>query len=216
MVNEIRIYVEGGGDQRDTKVRLREGFGLFLGELKALARQQRIGWNVIACGSRESAYEDFCTALETHPEAFNVLLVDAEESFENDSERWAHLNKIDNWTCPAEAGEDHCFLMAQCMETWLLTDRENLQRYYKDCLTASSLPRNAKLENVEKDKVLTSLENATKSCKNSYHKTRHGFDILGKTDPQKARKAASNCKLMFEVLADKLGGRLTEDNNIIL
>ncbi|HMY76172.1 MAG TPA: hypothetical protein PLQ88_30420, partial [Blastocatellia bacterium] len=43
-----------------------------------MARQKRIHFNLIPCGTRRKAYESFLTALGTHPSAFNVLLVDSE------------------------------------------------------------------------------------------------------------------------------------------
>lgn len=82
MVSEIALYVEGGGNSRQTKDKLREGFGEFLTELRALARSKRIGWRIVACGSRNEAYDDFCTAMRQNPDAFNVLLVDSEDGME--------------------------------------------------------------------------------------------------------------------------------------
>ena len=79
MVTEIAIYVEGDGDQRDIKDRLREGFGEFLSELRDIARRKKIRWKIVACSGREEAYRDFCTAMAQNPQAFNVLVVDAEE-----------------------------------------------------------------------------------------------------------------------------------------
>ena len=35
MVNEIRIYAEGGGDGKDTKATIRCGFGEFLSGIRA-------------------------------------------------------------------------------------------------------------------------------------------------------------------------------------
>ena len=78
MVNEVRIYAEGGGAGKDTKAAIRRGFGEFLRQLRTLARERRIRWNIIACGPRNAAFDAFKTALRTHTTAFNVLLVDAE------------------------------------------------------------------------------------------------------------------------------------------
>jgi len=62
VVNEIRIYIEGGGDQRSGKAAIQEGFSKFLLPLKEVARQQRIRWSVIACGARNAAQDAFQTA----------------------------------------------------------------------------------------------------------------------------------------------------------
>jgi hypothetical protein len=50
-VKEIRIYLEGGGGAQ-TKARLRIAFGQFLEPLQIVAREKRIRWQIIACGSR--------------------------------------------------------------------------------------------------------------------------------------------------------------------
>jgi len=73
MVTEIRIYIEGGGSRSSSKTALRQGFSSFLKEIKDCARVNRVGWNLIACGSRNEAYSDFKNALVTHINAFNVL-----------------------------------------------------------------------------------------------------------------------------------------------
>jgi hypothetical protein len=75
---EIRIYVEGGGDQRAGKDALQRGISQFLNPIREMARKKRISFRVIACGSRNSAFGDFDYALRSHPEAINILLIDAE------------------------------------------------------------------------------------------------------------------------------------------
>jgi hypothetical protein len=74
VVSEIRIYVEGGGEGSQTKAAVREGFQRFLQDVVIAARSQRVKWHIIACGPRQAAVENFLIAIDTHPEAFNVLL----------------------------------------------------------------------------------------------------------------------------------------------
>ena len=52
MVSEVRVYVEGGGEGKETKASIRRGFGMFLGHLRNIAREQRIRWQIIACLQR--------------------------------------------------------------------------------------------------------------------------------------------------------------------
>jgi hypothetical protein len=40
MVKEIRIYIEGGGDDRDTKRQIRQGFSGFLKDLVQIGAEQ--------------------------------------------------------------------------------------------------------------------------------------------------------------------------------
>jgi hypothetical protein len=91
MVSEIRIYAEGGGNKADTKARFREGLSMFLGGLRLQARSKSIHWNITVCGGRDQAYDRFLTALQQHPGAFNVLLVDAEGAVAAAHGPWQHL-----------------------------------------------------------------------------------------------------------------------------
>jgi hypothetical protein len=95
MVSEIRIYVEGGGDGSESKAAIRQGFGQFLDPLRQLARSRRIRWQVVACGGRNSAFDDFKTALGSHEDAFNLLLVDSEAPVSQPP--WDHLLVRDGW-----------------------------------------------------------------------------------------------------------------------
>ncbi|WP_242034189.1 hypothetical protein [Richelia sinica] len=65
MVKEIRIYIEGGGDSKDTKKWLRAGFSNLFKSLSDLARTHKIRWNIIICGTRNHALRDFKNALKS-------------------------------------------------------------------------------------------------------------------------------------------------------
>jgi hypothetical protein len=73
VVSEIRLYVEGGGEGNQTKAAVREGFQRFLQDVVRAARIQKVRWQIVACGPRQAAFENFMLALDTHPDAFNVL-----------------------------------------------------------------------------------------------------------------------------------------------
>jgi hypothetical protein len=107
MVKEIRIYIEGGGDDRDTKRQMRQGFSGFLKDLVQIARSKRIKWDIIVCGSRNNAFSSFKNALEDYPDAFNVLLVDSEGIVKQ--RPWTHLKSRDNWDSPS-VNDTHCYL----------------------------------------------------------------------------------------------------------
>ncbi len=127
MVGEIRIYVEGGGDQRFGKAAVREGFSKFLSSLNEMARERRIHWYVVACGSRQSTFDAFEIASRQHRDAFNVLLVDAEGPVTQPP--WEHLQDRDHWLTQG-IPDDHCHLMVQTMEAWLVADLDALRRFY--------------------------------------------------------------------------------------
>ena len=67
MTREIRLYIEGGGDQKDTKGRLRTAFGTFLKEIKDRARSSRMQWTITVCGGRSATFDDFRLACGPTP-----------------------------------------------------------------------------------------------------------------------------------------------------
>jgi hypothetical protein len=217
LVTEINLFIEGGGDSKSTKAKLREGFGEFLIELHEIARNKRIRWKIVACGGREAAFDDFCTALKASPAVFNVLLVDSEASLVtakgNKNPHWAHLKLRDKWDCPPSVNDAHCFLMEQSMETWLIADKKNLEIFYGQGFNVNSLPKTKDIEAIDKVALMNALEAATTKTKTkgAYHKTKHGFDILAKADPKVVRKAASHCKRLFENLLEEMGAKLIDE-----
>ena len=126
-MKEIRIYVEGGGQDNTTRRRIRLGFNEFLRSLRDLARAQGVHWEVIPSGPRNKALESFKRALKTYPNAFNILLVDSEDKVTQP--RWEHLRQRDHWQVP-DLPEEHCHFMVCTTEAWLVADAEALEAYY--------------------------------------------------------------------------------------
>jgi len=60
MVN-VKLYVEGGGDSSYLHKACRKGFRKFL-EAAGLKRECKL--SIVACGSRNKAYERYCTAIK--------------------------------------------------------------------------------------------------------------------------------------------------------
>lgn len=73
MVTEIRLYIEGGGNTKNTKALLRSGFSQFFQSFITKARDRKIRWNITVCGSRNDTYRDFTNALIDYPDACNLL-----------------------------------------------------------------------------------------------------------------------------------------------
>ena len=198
MVTEIRIYAEGGGNDNPSRRTFRTGLNQFLQPLCQLARAERIRWQVIPCGSRGVTFRDFKTALRTHPDALNVLLVDSEE--EVTLSPLHHLEKRDGWKTSGLL-EDQCHLMVRCMESWLLADPAALVEFYGQGFRPAALPKSRDVETVAKDKVAAALEHATRETqKGRYHKIRHGPDLLGRLDAARVRQRAKHCERLFIVL----------------
>lgn len=199
---EIRIYIEGGGDGKETKRQLRIGFSSFLDELRSQAQEKRIRWNIIACGTRRHAYENFMLAQKTRSDAFNVLLVDSEGPVS--SLPWKHLAARDGWETD-ELLDNQYHLMVQVMEAWFMADKQALQRFYGDNFNINSLPRRADIENINKVTIYNALSSATRNTqKGKYEEIRHGAKLLGLIDPARVRHAAPNCRRLFDILSETI------------
>lgn len=202
MVKEIYIYVEGGGDSTKTWTVIRRGFSIFLKDLREIADKRKIGFHIIPCGPRGAAKNDFFTALESNPNAFNVLLVDSESPV--DKEPWKHLLDQDGWKLD-EIHNEQCHLMVQLMESWLIADIDALKRFYGKDFKVKVIPRNPHVEEIPKHDVETSLKKATgKTQIGEYHKIHHGPKILELLDVSRVRKAAPHCNRLFETLSEKM------------
>ncbi len=199
MVREIRIYVEGGGDGKDQKAKLRESFSDFF--YKALG--ERIP--IIPCGGRGHTYRDFQNALAGHPDAFNILLVDSEGPV--NSPPWQHLHNRpqDNWERPAGVMDEQCHLMVQMMEAWFVADIETLKEFYKQGFNPNPFPKNPNVEEISKELLEEALKTATQNTtKGEYRKIEHGSKILARIDPAKVRVRAAHCDRLLNLLSNKI------------
>jgi hypothetical protein len=199
---EIRIYVEGGGDSKDSKAEIRRGLGKFLEELREKARSQRIRWNITACGSRKNAYDGFKLAQEKHPNAFNVLLVDSEVPVT--SCPFEHLASSDGWQTSVLLN-DRYHLMVQIMEAWFIADVENLRVFYGIGFNINPIPKRRDVEQIDKGTILSELAAATRNTqKGEYHKIRHGAKLLGLIDSSHVKQVSPHCERLFQVLSKKM------------
>jgi hypothetical protein len=193
LVRQIRFYVEGAPE-------LREGFSGFLRALQQQARQRRLGWAVVMCGSRTSAYDAFRLALQTHRDALNVLLVDAERPVAETAREHLSSPQGDRWNL-ADVDDEQCHLMAQAMEAWFVADPEALASYYGQGFLTGALPRNPRVEEIPKVDLAPSLANATRnSQKGKYHKTRHAPALLARLNPATVRSYAPHCDRLFATI----------------
>lgn len=212
----IAIYVEGGGDTAQQKAELRTGLDQLLARQKNAARARRMGWKVVPCGGRSSAYRAFVNAVRkgTDP-TLCILLVDSEEGLppectvgveESDTDRQArerqdalarrdHLARRDGWDF--EGMDTHqLHLMVVCMETWIVADPDAMASYYGSGFRRNSLPRRANLEEEPKAALYARLADATRdTVKGAYSeanhaKIRHASKLLARLD---AARVASRC-----------------------
>ena len=91
-MNEIAIYVEGGGDTAQQKAELRHGFDGLLDVQKQAARSKRLKWKLVPSGSRGAAFRDFLNAVaHADDENLCILLVDSEDELPAESPK--HMNE---------------------------------------------------------------------------------------------------------------------------
>jgi hypothetical protein len=95
--------------------------------------------------------------------------------------------------------------MAQAMEAWLIADVETLREYYGPDFNANPIPRNANVEQIDKNQLKRALTDATrKTTKGKYDEVKHACEILQKLDVVKVRKAAFHCDRLFKTLIEKM------------
>ncbi|MBK1665744.1 hypothetical protein CKO38_15515 [Rhodospirillum rubrum] len=188
----VTLFVEGGGGHAAD---CRKAFSDFLTHA-GLSKKPRI----MACGSRKEAYKAYCIALKNRQDA--VLLVDSEGPVAPDAQAgepetwqpWRHLKQRqeDGWDKPEGARDEDCHLMVQCMEYWLVADRETLKSFFGKEFKENALPAiGGPLESRSKKQVYDGLAQATKTCQTKgYHKGAHSFKLLAAIDPAKVVAAS--------------------------
>lgn len=208
----MKLYVEGGGDSNTLKTACRAGFSEFLSKAGLKGKMPRI----VACGSRQNAYDSFCTAINTGEEA--LLLVDSESAVAADCQQgeavnwqpWTHLRnrKGDQWERPPNAVDVDCHLMVQCMEAWFLADRKTLQGFFGQGFKVNPLPAvDNQIEAVTREQIYQSLSDATRVCKTKakYGKGEHSFKLLAMIAPVKVMAESVWAKRFIDITKMKMG-----------
>lgn len=95
--------------------------------------------------------QDFRDALKTHPDAWNVLVVD----WEDDDEAAIRKRALEG------CDQDSVFWMVQIMESWFLAYADALKAIFKTNLNENALKRNPNVEEIPKQDVLDCLRRAT-------------------------------------------------------
>jgi len=202
----VGLYIEGGGDSKDLHIEYRRAFSAFLEKagLRGGAIRPR------PCGSRNKAYDRFCTAIEQGQKAF--LLVDSESPVDaalasgqpENWQPWEHLHRCDGWTKPSSSFDTDCHLMVQIMESWFLADKETLSVFFGQGFQKTALPAQKAVETVGKEEVFRGLEQASRKCKTKapYKKGPHSFKILALIDPQKVCNVSPWAKRFISILLE--------------
>ncbi|MCC6543977.1 MAG: DUF4276 family protein [Nitrospirae bacterium] len=210
----IAIYVEGGGDYTHQKAELRKGLDVLLKAQKDAARLRKIGWKLVPCGGRNSAYGAFISSLRTDAEAINVLLVDSEAGLTNETtdternarERIAHLTQRDGWDLTTSE-PDRVHLMVQCMEAWIVADPDALSQFYGPRFARNVLPTRRNLEDEPKPDIYEKLARATRNTqKGEYKKIKHASKLLERIDSSKVVQRCPHFSTFTQWLDQAIGG----------
>ena len=158
---------------------------------------------VVACGSRQDAFDDFKTEFNKGKNTV-LLLVDAEAPVNaqaTDPKPWQHLKDRDGWDRPSQASDSQCHLMVQVMESWFLADITTLKSYFSQGFREASLPQNPSVEEVPKQDIERGLRQATRNTsKGAYSKGKHSFEILAELNPDNVKSKSPYAERFLSTL----------------
>ena len=197
---KVQLYVEGGGTKIQ-RTQCRKAFQAFFKNADLRGHLPR----VFASGSRNDAYDAFCTALKDKEVDFAILLVDSEEAVDPNVTSRSHLRQA-GWDKLTNVHDDQVHLMVQCMEAWFLADPKSLEDYFKRGFNARALPRRRPVEAIPKDDLLNGIKFATRKTRNdkAYDKGDDSFKIFQMLDSELVRKAFPRAKHLIDVLHKRL------------
>ena len=200
MVNKTTIYIEGGGDSKELHTRCRKGFRKLLENCGFTGYMPRL----VACGGRDSAFDDFKIAHANKSNSdYVAMLIDSEDPLK-DLDAWDHLKTRDGWDKPLGSENDQVLFMTTCMETWIVADRDALTKHYGDKLQESALPPLYDLESRSRHDIQNNLFHATRDCSNAYKKGKRSFDVLEKLSPDELELYLPSFVRVKQILENRL------------
>lgn len=203
-MGQVKIYIEGGGDQKRLKTECRKAFRRFFEKAGFKGHMPRL----VACGSRQNAFDDFCIAMNSPNEnEVSFLLVDAEALVKevHKNRPWDHLKERDHWNRPENVSNRQVLLMVQVMESWFLADPPALEIFFGGKFNSKALPRQPDIESISKKDVFQGLEAATRyTQKGKYGKGAHSFKILERIDPKRVAAASPWASRLLDNLSKEL------------
>jgi len=200
MVNKTTIYIEGGGDSNQLRSLCRKGFRKLIENCGFTGYMPRL----VACGGRDSAFDDFKIAhVNKSNSDYVAMLIDSEDPLKY-SDAWEHLKIRDGWDKPLDSEDDQVLFMTTCMETWIVADQDALAKHYGDKLQESALPSLEDLESRSRHDIQERLSHATRDCSNAYKKGKRSFAVLEKLSPDKLELHLPSFVRVKQILEDRL------------
>ena len=186
------IYIEGGCKRR-LNIELRAGFRQLFEKMKIKPSK------IVACGTRNEAFKDFCLGLKAKSEDA-ILLIDSEGLIAMDS-KVKHLRQNDKWSGIKDMMEDKIFFMVVMMESWFLSDIDALKKFFGNEFDETKIPKQSDFERIDKDTLNEILQKSTqKTTKGAYDKGKHSFKILALLDGYKVAKHGKYAREFFDYL----------------
>ena len=204
----VRVYIEGGTKGRPENGDFRRAWKMFLSELHELARRNEFNsLEVVRALGRGTAYRSFLKHAQVHPKDLCFLLVDSETPVEQGQDVWSVVRERegDKWEKPAWATEDHLCLMVEAVETWILTDQDALQAYFKKGFDGRALPT-TNLESRDRHDIDRALRNATKNCQKRTYAHGQANEIIGLVRPSNVKKLVHG-KRLFDTISRAIVAR---------
>lgn len=201
MKKHVRVYIEGGAEGKTADSDFRRGWKKFLTDLHETARANGYhSLEVVRGKGRGNTFHRFKTHNKECPSDLCVLLADSETEVPAGTCVWDVVaqREGDKWQRPGWASVRHLYLMAVFVETWLLTDPEALQAFFKKNFNVKPLPT-TNLEERSKDDVERALKQATEKCKNGPYRHGQAHEISEIVRPERVKKLRHSLRLFKEL-----------------
>ncbi len=207
----VRVYIEGGATGKTADNDFRRAWRKFLHELDDVARENGYqSLEVVRGKGRSDTFRRFRHYQKQYPHDLCVLLADSETEVAQTDRVWDVVAKRegDKWQKPEWATERHLYLMVVFVETWLLTDPEALQTFFKRDFEPKFLPA-TNLEERSKEEVDKALKQASKKCKNGPYRHGQAHEIIETVRPDQVR-TLHHGKRLFTVLASLIKNEMVD------
>jgi hypothetical protein len=200
---KVRLYVEGGpkGTHADGLRRFKNSFKQHL--LRLDPKLSTL--DVSPCGSTEETIRDYARAVrECETNCLPVLLVDSDAPVSAAPPAQHLAPKLDSANIPKNA-RGNLFLMVQCMEAWLVTDQQALEKCFGVKARTVRFPPNPNIEAVSTKDILAALNSAAKDTPTRhYHKVRHSAEILAELRPEMVAQRSKHARALHEFLRESV------------